>query len=155
MVLIHHDHMEEWGITHKQLIQLAEKNTPELFPASFFGIHEVLRQLNVEIELDEGAEEQLYVLSNQQRNYGAAVILYPETLYRVAEELQSDYYIIPSSVHEVLVLKKERFQALQKDGVVLQNMIREINEDQVSAEEVLSDCPYFYDRGSCRLTRIH
>jgi hypothetical protein len=97
----------------------------------------------------------LYVLSNQQRNYGAAVILYPETLLWVAEMLQRDYYIIPSSVHEVLILRKERFLALQKEGVVLPNMIREINEDQVSAEEVLSDCPYFFERSSCRLIRIY
>ena len=155
MILIHNNHMEEWGITHKQLLHLAERNTPELLPISFFGIHEVLRQLNVELELEENEEEQLYVLSNQQRNYGAAVMLYPEALYWVAEQLQSDYYIIPSSVHEVLILRKERFQALQREGIVLQAMIQEINEDQVSAEEVLSDCPYFYDRTECRLLRIH
>lgn len=151
MILIHNNHMEEWGVDHKQLMAMAEINTPKIYPVSFYGIHEVLKQLHVQIDLSECEEEQLFVLTNRQRTFGASVILYPNTLSWVAEQMQGDFYILPSSVHEVLILKKEKFQELQKQGMILHEMIREINTDQVATEEVLSDYPYFYDASEQRL----
>ena len=155
MILIHDNHMEEWNVNYSDLMQLAEVNTPRLFPVTFYGINEVLKQLHVDIDLSECGEEQLYVLTNRQKVNGASVILYPQTLSWVAEQLKSDFYILPSSIHEVLVLRTERFEALQSEGMVLHEMIRDINFDQLSAEEVLSDYPYFYNRSKRTLTQIN
>ncbi len=155
MILIHNNHMEEWGVNYHQLMQLAEVNTPRLFPVTFYGINEVLKQMHLEIDLSECGEEQLYVLTNRQKIYGAAVILYPQALTWIAEQLKSDFYILPSSIHEVLVLRKERFHELQREGKILHEMIRDINIIQLSAEEVLSDYPYFYDRSERKLIQIH
>ena len=92
--------MEEWNVNYSDLMQLAEVNTPRLFPVTFYGINEVLKQLHVDIDLSECGEEQLYVLTNRQKVNGASVILYPQTLSWVAEQLKSDFYILPSSIHE-------------------------------------------------------
>ena len=154
MILIHNNHMENWNVNYRQLMQLAEVNTPRLFPATFYGINEVLKQMHVDIDLSECKEEQLFVLTNRQKIYGASAILYPQTLNYVAEQLKSDFYILPSSIHEVLILGKERFQELQKEGKILHEMIREINYVQLSPEEVLSDYPYFYDRSEHKLMQI-
>ena len=154
MILIHNDHVENWNVNHSRLMQLAEVNTPKLFPATFYGINEVLKQMHVDIDLSECVEEQLYVLTNQKKIYGAASILYPGTLSLVAEQLKSDFYILPSSIHEVLILRKERFQEMQQEGKYLHKIIRDINYVELAAEEVLSDYPYFYDRTERKLVQI-
>ena len=154
MILIHNHHMENWNVNHSQLMQLAEVNTPKLFPATFYGINEVLKQMHVDIDLSECVEEQLYVLTNCKKIYGAAAILYPGTLEYVAEQLKNDFYILPSSIHEVLILRKERFQELQQEGKYLHKVIRDINYVELAAEEVLSDYPYFYDRAERKLVQI-
>ena len=154
MILIHNDHMENWNVNHSALMQLAEVNTPRLFPAAFYGINEVLKQMHVDVDLSECIEEQLYVLTNQKKIYGAASILYPGTLSLVAEQLNSDFYILPSSIHEVLILRKERFQELEQEGKYLHKIIRDINYVELAAEEVLSDYPYFYDRKERKLVQI-
>ena len=73
----------------------------------------------------------------------------------VSRLAKSDFYILPSSIHEVLILRKERFHELQREGKILHEMIRDINIIQLSAEEVLSDYPYFYDRSERKLIQIH
>lgn len=154
MILIQNNHMENWNVNYSQLMQLAEVNTPRLFPVAFYGINEVLKQVHLDIDLNECGEEQLYVLTNRQKMHGAAVILYPKTLISVAEQLKGDFYILPSSIHEVLILRTERFEAMQREGKLLHEMIRDINRAQLSAEEVLSDYPYFYNSAEHKLTQI-
>ena len=154
MILIHNDHVESWNINHSRLMQLAEANTPKLFPATFYGINEVLKQMHVDIDLSECVEEQLYVLTNRKKIYGASTILYPGVLQFVAEQLKSDFYILPSSIHEVLILRKERFQEMQQEGKYLHKIIRDINYVELAAEEVLSDYPYFYDRTEHKLMQV-
>ena len=154
MILIHNDHMENWNVNHSRLMQLAEVNTPKLFPASFCGINEVLKQMHVDIDLSECVEEQLYVLTNRKKIYGASTILYPGVLQFVAEQLKSDFYILPSSIHEVLILRKERFQEMQQEGKYLHKIIRDINYVELAAEEVLSDYPYFYGRTESKLMQV-
>jgi len=154
MILIHNHQMESWNVTYSQLMKQAEVNTPRLFPMTFYGINEVLKQMHVDIDLSECAEEQLYVLTNQQKIYGAASILYPQTLTYIAEQLNSDFYILPSSIHEVLILRKKQFQELEKEGKILHEMIKDINYAELAKEDVLSDYPYFYDRSEHKLVQI-
>lgn len=154
MILIHNNHMENWNVNYRQLMQLAEANTPLLFPIIFYGMDEVLKQMHVDIDLSECIEEPFYVLTNRQKVHGAAVILYPQTLLYVAEQLKSDYYIIPSSIHEVLIFKCEDANRSRSEGKTLHEMIKDINQTQLSTEEVLSDYPFFYSRSEKKLTQI-
>lgn len=154
MILIHNAQMENWNVNTQTLMQLAEVNTPRLFPMCFQGMQEILKQMDFEFDLYECEEEQLYVLSNTTRTYGASVILYPETLAYVAEKLQCDFYILPSSVHEVIVLKKERYDILQNEGKRMHEMIKSINQEQLSAEEVLTDYPFYYDCFEAKLCQL-
>ena len=154
MILIRNEHMESWKVNYSQLMRLAEKNTPRLFPVSFYGMNEVLKQLQLEIDLSEEIEEQLYVLTNQQKTHGAAVILYPQTLIQIAKQLESDFYILPSSIHEVLVLKADRIEDRKAEAQILHEMIAEVNHIELGAEEVLSDYPYFYDSKERKLMQI-
>ena len=82
------------------------------------------------------------ILTNSRKTYGACSILYPEVLEQVAEQMEGDIYLIPSSVHEMLALPKEQ----ERSGEELQAMIAEVNSTEISPEEVLSDHLYFFSR---------
>lgn len=81
------------------------------------------------------------VLTNSKRVHGAACILYPGVLDEVAQETGGSFFILPSSVHEVIILP----DAGNGDGERLKEIIRMVNTTQVAPEEVLSDTLYRYD----------
>lgn len=154
MILIQNNHMENWNVTYRQLMQLAEVNTPRLFPITFYSMNEVLKQMHVDIDLSECMDEQFYVLTNRQKTHGAAVILYPQTLAYVAEQMESDFYVIPSSIHEVLILKSDNSPLCRNDGNALHKLIKDTNCTQLSTEEILTDHPFFYSRSEKKLIQI-
>ena len=84
----------------------------------------------------------MYVLSNRNRVEGAACMLYPGLIRGFAEKAGSSLYIIPSSVHELLLLPAEDCG----EAAGIRDMIREVNDTQVSDEEILSYSLYYYDR---------
>lgn len=83
----------------------------------------------------------VYVLTNRTRQYGAAVMLYSRKMKELADTFGSDLVILPSSLHEVLLLPDH-------DGMHLrwEQMVREVNRAAVDPEEVLSDHIYRYSR---------
>jgi len=92
----------------------------------------------------------MYVLSNQTRILGAACILYQNIMYEFAETVGKDFYVIPSSIHELIlvpVLGNEK-------NLNLNNMVEEVNQTQVDAEEVLADHAYYYSRQTGKLSVV-
>lgn len=90
---------------------------------------------------DEGPE--LYVLGVADRLYGASVLGYPEELKRVKLQLGEGFYILPSSVHEVILLADSRAAGI--DPAELQQTVSEINQQQVRENERLSNSVYHFD----------
>ena len=84
----------------------------------------------------------LYVLSNRKGVYGTVAVLYDGVLKKLAERFQSDLILIPSSVHEFLVIPETE----EKDMIKLQECVKIINETEVAREEVLSNHIYRYSR---------
>lgn len=85
----------------------------------------------------------MYVLTGRAGAYGASVLLCPDPLDRLAEEVGTDLYILPSSVHEVIAVA-----APGMDPSALQGIVKEINrtEGLIRPREVLSDSVYRYSR---------
>ena len=86
-------------------------------------------------------KEQMYILTNEEKYYGAAVILYPHVLSHISRLLHSNFFVLPSSIHEC-ILVPDSGQFTKKE---LETMVREVNETQVEDEEVLSQNVYYYD----------
>lgn len=90
------------------------------------------------------SESGLYVLSTGIRVNGAALILLPDILEKIGEKAGMDYYLIPSSIHELLIARD--------DGLVSAKMLKEIvyegnrTDAVIKQEDVLSDNIYFYSR---------
>ena len=147
-VLVRKEHLEIWGLTEAQLFDEAKKNTPILLPYQFCPMRKLLREI-CPYAVDEGEEEEesLYVLSNKLRSFGAASMLYEGILEKVGQKLGENDYILPSSIHEVIVVPESKSPVKQD----LEEMVREINETQVEEEEVLSDRVYYFSRKENRL----
>lgn len=147
-VLVRKEYLEIWGLTEAQLFDEAKKNTPILLPYQFCPMRKLLREI-CPYAVDEGEEEEesLYVLSNKLRSFGAASMLYEGILEKVGQKLGENYYILPSSIHEVIVVPESKSPVKQD----LEEMVREINETQVEEEEVLSDRVYYFSRKENRL----
>ncbi|MCD7907504.1 MAG: DUF5688 family protein, partial [Clostridium sp.] len=109
--LIHNEHMDFWNVAIDELYGEAEKNTPRLLPETFTGISEVIRELlgidgcdDMSVKEMEEYPSQFYILTNRVGIGGAACLLYPGVIGRCADRLESDLLILPSSIHETLLL---------------------------------------------------
>lgn len=144
---------KRWDLTTKELFELAIKNTPRMFPERFRSIREFLEQYPMPEELsseDVPWEYSPYVLTNSNGINGAAVFLYPDVLERTGQKLGSNYYILPSSTHELLILKAQT----KHDAKDLLDMVYCVNRRCVDPEEFLSDNIYFYDCQQKKLKMI-
>ena len=152
MITIYNKHMEWWNTSTKELMILAKKNTPELMKARWDSLTKVVESIYGE-ELEElhGRECPLYVLTNEQKNQGAACILYEGVPDQLAQFLGGSFYMIPSSIHEVILFKENG----NEDTMALHRLIKEVNETHLSEEEILSDYPYYYDQDRKKLICIN
>lgn len=140
--------MKSWVVTTQDIHNLAVENTERLFPSelvdiesTLFGVEENLFEVT-----DEKPEGRLLVLKNGLNVYGASAIANPEVLQKISDIVQDDYYILPSSVNEVLILSKESAKEMGMTPKDLGNMVRGVNKTEVEKDEVLSDHVYVYDR---------
>lgn len=90
----------------------------------------------------------IYVLTNTCGMNGAGTLIYKDVIQQFAEEYQSDFYILPSSIHEVLLIPYD--MTLEKKA--LMEMVSDINGSQVPTEDVLSNQVYIYNRNSNTIT---
>lgn len=149
----------ELGSAEEYFGQVLE-NTERLFPAEVKRIEDSLAeciQKNggtepewLRAERQEKKEEEhaplFYVLSNEMKINGAATLLYPGLLEGLEERFGGGFYLIPSSVHELLLLAESKETEVKE----LNEMVCEVNESHVIPEEVLSDHVYYYSK-SCGL----
>ncbi|MCM1183832.1 MAG: DUF5688 family protein [Roseburia sp.] len=152
-ILIHNAHLKIWNVSVTELYKRARQNTPILNKYEIKSMSEVLCELSHgggAAGGDEKAQIPLYVLSNRSRVHGAACMLYPDLLKDFAEAMGQDIYIIPSSVHEVLLLPADS----REEVAYIKEMIQEVNDTQVNAEEVLSYSVYFYARGEGKVRML-
>ena len=118
-IWIHNIHMKLWDVTVEELYWAASENTQRLEKPELMNIEEILYDVLPEEgfslnENDRSMEEEpagnndaestvpVYVLSSRKRLQGAACMLYPDLLRKIADRMDSSYYIIPSSIHGVL-----------------------------------------------------
>ena len=144
-ILIHSEHLEIWKITKELLYEYAKENTIQKRPLTFQKMEELMRELGQEEEIPGALP--MYVLSNDARVYGAAMMIYDRNLYQAGEILEDNYFILPSSIHEVILVP----QCAVFDQNYLKWMVKEINATEIALEEVLSDNIYYYDREHHRL----
>ncbi len=141
------DHCE---LSEDEIDLAAMENTRNLLPADLVKITDLLREFgekagvqsysDINLE-EESSEAPLYVLTNKARHFGAYYMTDMELLSGISEQLESDLYILPSSVHECMVVPVKCWD----DPAGLSAMVQDINCTQVTAEEYLADTVYRFD----------
>lgn len=155
-IKVRNEHLKLWGVTEAELYERAEVNTQKLLPVYVADMKKALKDI-VSSASCEGIEEVadihenavseapgLYVMTNGDGYYGAAAILYNSALKNFAGKMNKDLYIIPSSIHEVLLLPAD----CRDDEFVksMQDMVFEVNTMHVTKEERLSYNIYYYSK---------
>lgn len=142
-VLITNAMLENYGVTVNQLHQDAMDAAVINNPATFRSMQEVLSDLmGMPADLMPPMDgPQMYVASVENSLNGAGVIAYPDFMNQVAEQVGGDFFVLPSSVHEVLVIPDDG----SIDRHDLESMVREVNASEVLPKDQLSDNVYHYD----------
>lgn len=141
--IICNTHMECWGVGVEEIHRAACGNMQGDGEATFDSLHDLISPcLGVETVKGMG-KAPIFVLSNRHKENGAAQILNQDIMGRVSKFLKSDIWVLPSSIHEAILIPAD---AQYGDAQRLAGIVREINGTQVRAEEALSDHVYLYSR---------
>lgn len=142
--------MEVFDITEQELFENAYNNTKsdtqiyemkDLMQSLLLG-GEIQNLLEDDSFIDDGQEMKLFVMTNSEKLFGAGTVLISEHLQFLAEKLNDDLYIIPSSLHECLILPKSSMEAKN-----VADMIYEVNMFEVDMKDRLSNNVYSFTRG--------
>lgn len=136
------DMLTAYGVTVNELYKVAVENTKDSY-----SVHSMAETLGLSPEMAELIEPMLYVVTNDTKTYGAAAMTFEPILKGITDKLDDDLYIIPSSIHEVLIAPCSH---MDKDDV--DQMIRDVNATEVDPKERLSDHVYIYKRNDGQVT---
>ena len=142
---IHNGLRDAWGVTADELYDIAVSNLSSSGQGTFESINDVIGDLLASLIPDEENcqdenSNDMYVLSNRKRIDGASLLLDKGMMQRVIDRIGEDFYILPSSIHECIILPA----IPEMDVAELTAMVREINATQVSVGDRLSDNVYRY-----------
>ena len=148
-ILVTNQLIETMGVTPEQLHADAMENAPELKPAVIKGMSEVMAEMMGVSTEDlammgmpmDPADEQMFVASVPDKIHGAGVLAYQDFMDQAAERVGGDFFILPSSIHEVLIVPDNGNMSLSD----LEAMVKEVNATQVAPEDKLTDSVYHYD----------
>lgn len=176
-ILIYNNHLNMWKVSREQLYQDAKRNTPRIMQPSIFTIEDMMREIflqtlkekedsakkNEEELLDQKAAKQLlysvteeemagkmFILTNDKKLFGAAVLLYEGLLEKIAQKLGENFFILPSSIHEVILIPDDG----KLEAEELWKMVCEVNATQVEPEEVLTDSVYYFSLKNKKIEKL-
>ena len=134
--------LEEFGISPEKLHLDAVENAPKILPAKVQSLESMLMDMTDTICGHEDSRGNgLWVVTNETGTDGAAALFYPGVMKSIAERTEGGYYILPSSVHEVIIMPEDYYSCPEN----LNAMIEQINNSVVHPRDRLSDTAYHYD----------
>ena len=146
VIPIHNGHMEKWGQDEDALYRAAMGNMRAFGEPYFVSMETVIKSFLPDTvvpgEREHKPEKDMYILTNGRKRFGAAEILDKKTLRMVADQVGDRFILLPSSVHETIVLPPRD----ETEYDCLADMVREVNDTQVDIEERLSYHVYVYSR---------
>lgn len=143
-ILVHNQHLSLWNTTTENLYKIAMENTPAILPYRFESMENMLEQFDRQAFASFSGLN-MYILTNKLKIHGSTCIAYPRLLKRISNFLEDNIIIIPSSIHEVLIIPEE---AAKPEYTMddFRTIIAEINETELTDDEILSDHAYLYER---------
>lgn len=149
-ILIRNEHLDIWNMNAEILIEDSMKNMQRMSPPELLNMSQVLKELYDDPAGLIAAKLPMYVLTAREKVFGAACLLYDGQLESIAKIVEDDFYLLPSSIHEVIILPKK----YGTDEKYLSQMVDEINHEQLDREEILSNHAYLYTRLTKEITSL-
>lgn len=160
-VPVQNAHMKHWGIDEEGLYRLASDNIKRIFPTViikmsdfldglFYGAANGAEGFVAGLDDKDNMDSHMYVVSNAKRVFGAAGMLDLEAMRDFAQK-NGAFYIIPSSVHEILFVPES--VGIGKEKLI--EIVRDVNETQLDFEEFLSDSLYRYEPDNDSIVKIN
>ena len=139
--------LKAWGIPERELFATALRNTRNAKPRVIRPLVEMTAEMSGKDpeafpEAWE-ARDVLTVMTNKGAYFGAAAILYPDTPDELRKRFPGDLFVIPSSIHELILVPAE-----EREREELTEMLRQVNDAVLSPAEILGTEVYFFDRES-------
>ena len=145
---VNDDLIRRWGVDTLTLHQQAMANYNRLLPIKFGSLDQLLLERGLldkedsAVLSDDGWSEALYYLTNEFSAGGAVLMTCKNLMDKIADFLGEDFYILPSSTHEVLLLPESKAPSKEE----LDQRIQEVNREALEPEDYLSDHAYYYSR---------
>lgn len=143
-MLIRKEHMKRWGVTTEILYYEAYINTRNMNQFRIIPMRTMLDLLADDLPSmcapGSPSEGLLYVLTSDNTIFGSTGLLYKDIFADFSYQIANDFYILPSSVHELILVDIR----CGTDADELLEMVREVNQTAVEHEEFLSDNIYRY-----------
>lgn len=149
-ILIQTNHQKLWQVSTDTLYTHACCITPQLLPYELCSMSTLLSDLFEEHQPPDPFCP-MYILTNTSKLYGASCMLYPHLLDTIADKLNASLFILPSSIHEVILLPASGCR--QSDD--LASLVAQINQTELTVEEVLSSHVYYYSKTDQTLHICH
>lgn len=151
---------EIMGVDEQELFELASVQTKEMFPPRIQSMASVLSgfmmdagmpEMDDELSKELGIDDEIgmYIVTNEYNIQGATNMVYDDVLYEASGRLGEDIYVLPSSIHEFLIIP-----ASMGEPEELSKMVTEINRDHVNQVDRLSNQVFYYDREKRELTQV-
>lgn len=141
-ILIKNEHLKLWEKTVSDLLTVAEVNTNRMHAFTIKSMNEVLSGMfGFEEDLIPEDVPALYVLTDENKTFGASQLYLKNKIREFAKQQDCDAYILPSSIHELLLLRAD-FPNIEPEH--LKQMVCEVNSTEVSDEDFLCDGAFKY-----------
>lgn len=151
-ILIKNEHLKLWEKTVSDLLSVAETNTNRMHAFTIKNLSEVLSGMfGFEEDLIPDDVPALYVLCDENKTFGASQLYLKDKIREFAEKNNCDVYILPSSVHELLLLRAD-FPNLEPS--YLKEMVCEVNATEVSSEDFLCDGAYKFELATDKIIAL-
>lgn len=135
--MITNEFLSALGVDVQQLHQDALENAARMNPAK---VQDMAEMLGIPPEMSFGGPE-LIVVTTENQVRGAGALLYPDMMEQLAEKVKGDFFVLPCSIHEVLVLPDNGHM----DSAELQSIVMAVNGTEVAPKDQLSDQVYHFD----------
>ena len=141
--------LDRWNVTKETLLQVALNRTDYIISSMAETIMEILSDDEIPDDIIDSIVNEVpqIIVTNREKLHGASAIYDKQIFKKIANKYESDLYIIPSSIHELIVLPVD--SSIPLSGI--NEMIREVNETQVAPEERLSDHVYIFRRDTMEI----
>lgn len=138
-ISINNSLLDSLKISEEELYDSAIENM-RLAGFSFMSMSDILRECCEEALQYEESEMPMYVLSDKGQSFGAAQILVPDICERISEKINGNYYVLPSSIHELIIIPETDSLGVSD----LRDMVESVNNECLASEDILSYSVYKY-----------